>query len=172
MKKKLFLFLLILIFILVALAIFFPHATKENDSPSPVLVTTLPEKKIEETKSDNIKATSKNYGEASEKYKYQIDFNYPFFDGQDNKKIMDTINSQVEKNVQVEVDKYIAEARKNKIAPIFGYLVGTYEYSVSSDKLLSVKIEMEKYLSGGARPQILHVTWNFDLESGKQITSP
>lgn len=118
-----------------------------------------------------VKATKKNYGESSEKYKYQIQFVYPYFDGQIDKKILDSINAQIEKKTQAEVDKYIVEARKNKIAPVPGYLTGKYEYSIESDNILSIKIEMEKILSGAPNSQTIQVVWNYDLKSGKEIIS-
>ena len=118
-----------------------------------------------------VKAIQKNYGESSEKYKYQIQFVYPYFEGQIDKKILDSINAQIEKKTQVEVDKYIAEARKNMVAPIPGYLTGKYEYSIESDNILSIKIEMEKILSGAPNSQTIQVVWNYDLKSGKEIIS-
>jgi hypothetical protein len=168
MKKKVIISLLALILISSAIIIFFSR-TKKVDAPAPSAPAQM-ETKTEAIKPDENKATSKNYQESSEKYKYQISVNYPFFDGLADKKIMDAINSQIEKDVQVEVDRYIAEARRNKIAPTFGYLTGNYTYSVTTEKILSIKIEMEKYLSGGEKPQSFVVTLDFDLGSGKQIS--
>lgn len=170
MKKKIIISLLALIMISVALIIFLPQTTKEN-IPAPS-VPVQSETKTETIKPDENKATPKNYQESSEKYKYQISVNYPFFDGLAEKKIMDAINSQIEKDVQVEVDRYIAEARRNKISPTFGYLTGNYTYSVAPENVLSVKIELEKYLSGGEKTQSFTVTLNFDLANGKQISLP
>jgi hypothetical protein len=170
MKKKIIISLLAFILISVAFVIFFSR-TKKANAPAPSAPDKM-ETKTETIKPDASNATSKNYQESSEKYKYQISVNYPFFDGLAEKKIMDAINSQIEKDVQVEVDRYIAEARRNKIAPTFGYLTGNYIYSVTPENALSIRIEMEKYLSGGASPQSFIVTLNFDLASGKQISSP
>jgi hypothetical protein len=170
MKKKIIISFLALILISALLIIFFSR-TKKVNAPTPSAPDQM-ETKTETIKPDESKAVSKNYQESSEKYKYQISVNYPFFDGLAEKKIMDAINSQIEKDVQVEVDRYIAEARRNKIAPTFGYLTGNYTYSVTPENVLSIKIEMEKYLSGGEKPQSFIVTLNFDLASGKQISSP
>ena len=141
--------------------------SKENITLSPTSASLENEAKSQEK--NNIQATAKNYGEASEKYKYQIQVNYPLFDGMDNKEIQDSINSQIEKRANLEIDKYIAEARKNKIAPIFGYLIGNYKYSVISDRTLSVNMEMEKYLSGAPNSQNLNIVLSYNLESGEQI---
>lgn len=164
--------IIILIFVLLlALAAFFAfsHWTNNKDVPttsSPAIV----ENKKEDVE-PIVKAVQKNYGEGSEKYKYQIQFVYPYFEGQIDKKNLDSINMQIEKKVQVEVDKYIAEARRNKITPIPGYLTGKYEYSIEPDNILSIKIEMEKILSGQSNVQTIQAVWNFDLKSGKEIIS-
>lgn len=171
MKKKIIISLLALVLIFSALIIFFSRA-KKVDAPAQPSAMVQPETKAEATKPDASNATSKNYQESSEKYKYQISVNYPFFDGLAEKKIMDAINSQIEKDVQVEVDRYIAEARRNKISPTFGYLTGNYTYSVTPENVLSIKIELEKYLSGGVSPQSFTFTLEYDLKSGKQIFSP
>jgi hypothetical protein len=170
MKKKIIISFLALILISATFIIFFSR-TKKANAPAPSATAQM-ETKTETTKSDASNAASKNYQESSEKYKYQISVNYPFFDGLAEKKIMDAINSQIEKDVQVEVDRYIAEARRNKIAPTFGYLTGNYTYSVTTENVLSIKIELEKYLSGGEKSQSFVVTFNFDLASGKKISSP
>jgi hypothetical protein len=169
MKKKIIISLLAPVLISMALIIFFSRA-KKVDAPAPS-APTQSETKKETIKPDASNATSKNYQESSEKYKYQISVNYPFFDGLADNKIIDAINSQIEKDVQVEVDRYIAEARRNKIAPTFGYLTGNYTYSVTTENALSVKIDLEKYLSGGEKPQSFTVTLDFDLGSGKKISS-
>lgn len=169
MKKKIVIFFLALVLISVALIIFFSRTNRVN-APAPS-APAQPETKAEAAKLNETKTTAKNYRESSEKYKYQIDISYPFFESLTDQKITDAINSQIDKGVQAEVDRYIAEARKNKIAPTFGYFTGDYEYSVSPEKILSVKIELEKYLSGGANPQGLTVTLDYDLESGKQLPS-
>lgn len=166
MKKIILIIFLILFLVLAVLAIFFLRKSDKNiSSEEPQAVA---ENKVENT-GPSIKATPKNYGESSEKYKYQIQFVYPFFEGLDDKKIQDSINMQVEKKSQVEIDKYIAEARKNKIAPIFGYLTAKYDFSVESDNILSIKIEMEKYLSGASSPQSIQAIWNYDLKTGNEI---
>jgi len=170
MKKKIIISLLALILISSAIILFFSRAN-EVSAPAPS-APVQSETKTETIKPDASNATSKNYQESSEKYKYQISVNYPFFDGSADKKIMDAINSQIEKDVQMEVDRYIAEARRNKIAPTFGYLTGNYTYSVTPENVLSIKIEMEKYLSGGEKSQSFTVTFNFDLASGKRISLP
>jgi hypothetical protein len=170
MKNKIIISFLALILISAAFIIFFSRTKKANAPEQPPAIV-QPETKTETIKPDASKATSKNYQESSEKYKYQISVNYPFFDGLAEKKIMDAINSQIEKDVQVEVDRYIAEVRRNKISPTFGYLTGNYTYSVTTEKILSVKIEMEKYLSGGEKSQSFIVALDFDLGSGKKISS-
>jgi hypothetical protein len=169
MQKKIIISLSALILISAALILFFSRAN-EVSTPAPSTPAQM-ETKTETTKPDISNATSKNYQESSEKYKYQISVNYPSFDGLADKKIMDAINSQIEKDAQVEVDKYIAEARRNKISPTFGYLTGNYTYSVTPENVLSIKIELEKYLSGGEKSQSFTVILDFDLGSGKQVYS-
>lgn len=169
MKKKIFLSLSALILISAALIFFFSRTNKAK-APAPS-VQPQPETKAETAKPNETNATAKNYRESSEKYKYQIDVSYPFFEGLADQKITGSINSQIDKAVQAEVDKYIAEARRNKISPIFGYLTGKYTYSVTPENVLSIKIEIEKYLSGGANPQSFVVALDYDLGSGKQLLS-
>jgi hypothetical protein len=169
MKKKILISISVLVLISATIIIFFSR-TKKADAPAPSTPAQM-EAKTETIKPDASNATSKNYQESSEKYKYQISVNYPFFDSLAEKKIMDAINSQIEKDVHTEVDRYIAEARRNKIAPAFGYFTGNYTYSVTPANVLSIKIELEKYLSGGEKPQSFVVTFDFDLGSGKQISS-
>lgn len=168
MKKNVYIILVAAV-ILLALGVIFifrPKPSKETATPPTPPVTENETGKIAK---DQSAATAKNYQESSEKYKYQIAVVYPFFNSLADKKILDIINSQIDKSVQVEVDSYIAEARKNKIAPSFGYLTGNYTYSVSDGKILSVKLEMEKLLSGAAHPDNYQVILNYDLSSGKQI---
>ncbi|MFA6047320.1 MAG: hypothetical protein WCV59_02250 [Parcubacteria group bacterium] len=166
MKKYIY---IILVIIIVLAAVFFISRSKPSKETATPPATPVAENKAEKIVEDQSAATAKNYQESSEKYKYQIAVVYPFFDSLADKKILDSINSQIDKSVQLEVDKYIAEARKNKIAPSFGYLTGNYTYSVSDGKVLSVKLEMEKLLSGGADPSNYSVTLNYDLENGRQI---
>lgn len=171
MKKKVFLSVFVLIPALTAYFVFFQKSIKKNVSTQPEQIQ--PESKTEDAKSDTadeITAISKNYSESSEKYKYQISINYPFFENLPDKKIADLINSQIETQVQKEVDKYIAEARRNKITPAFGYLTGNYEYFVSYENILSVKIEGEKYLSGATGISVFFIDLNYNLKSGEQIS--
>lgn len=170
MRKKVIIFIFILVLIFVTFVFFFLRSDKKESSPlAPSYQLENKTGGIEpNNQSANIQATSKNYRESSEKYKYQIDVSYPFFDSLEDKKAMDAINMQLEKEIQKEIDKYIAEARKNKIAPAFGYLTGNYEYSATDDNTLSVKVSMEKYLSGAANPNNFFLTFNYDLGSGKQ----
>jgi len=168
MKRGIYIILVVIV-ILLTLGVFFIFRSERSEptkeTVSPPLTT---EKKTEKVAIDQSAATAKNYRESSEKYKYQIDVSYPVFNGSADKKILDIINSQIEKSVNMEVDKYIAEARKNKIAAIFGYLTGNYTYSVGDGNILSVKMEMEKYLSGAANPHTYSIILNYDLVSGKQ----
>lgn len=163
-------FFLISVLIFAGIFVFFPQSEKK-DTLAPA-VSSQPEAKAENaapTQAQNNKAASKNYSESSEKYKYQISINYPAFQDIADKKITDAINAQIETKVQAEIDKYIAEARRNKISPNFGYFTGNYEYSVTPENVLSVKIEGQKYLSGAASAQDFSFSISFDLASGKQI---
>ena len=172
MKNKIFFLFFALVLIFVTLFVIFPKSAKKNVStPS---ASNQEENKTKETKSDdanNIQATPKNYRESSEKYKYQISVNYPFFENLPDKKIRDLINSQTETKVQEEIDLYIAQARRNKITPAFGYLTGDYEYSIASENILSIKIEGEKYLSGATDSQNFSISIDYDLGNGKQIST-
>lgn len=162
--KKIIIIAILALLAVSAFFIFQPKTPKETIMPAPVA-----EKKAEKVAPDQSQAIAKNYRESSEKYKYQIDVSYPAFESLADKKILDAINIQIEKDVQKEVDRYIAEARKNKIAPTFGYLTGKYEYSVEGGKTLSVKLDLEKILSGSTSSQNISVILDYDLESGKKI---
>ena len=163
--KKIIIIIILALLAVSAFFIFRPKTPKETAAPPPTT-----EKKSEKIVPDQSQATAKNYRESSEKYKYQIDVSYPAFSSLAEKKILDAINSQIERDVQKEVDSYIAEARKNKIAPTFGYLTGKYEYSVEGGKTISVRLDLEKILSGSTSPQNISVILNYDLESGEKIT--
>lgn len=123
---------------------------------------------VEENKTGSSGVVPKNYRESSEKYKYQIDVSYPAFQNIADKNTLDSINSQINNRIQQEVDKYIAEARRNKVAAIFGYLTGNYTNSIEGNTL-SVKMEMEKYLSGAAKAENYSFDLNYDLKTGKEI---
>jgi uncharacterized membrane protein len=164
--KKIIIIAILALLAVSAFFIFRPKNPEETAAPEPAA-----EIKPEKIVPDQSQATAKNYRESSEKYKYQIDVSYPVFSTLADKKILDAINSQIEQDVQKEIDSYIAEARRNKIAPTFGYLTGKYEYSVEGGKTISVRLDLEKILSGSTSPQNISVTLNYDLESGKKITS-
>ncbi|HLN19423.1 MAG TPA: hypothetical protein VK255_04625 [Patescibacteria group bacterium] len=166
MKKNIIIILIPFFFIVFALAVFLQKSTKENSSQIPI-AKKEPEAVKEKPPTD--KDTAKNYRESSEKYKYQIDVSYPAFINLAEKNILDSINSQIEKRINQEVDKYIAEARKNKIAAIFGYLTGNYTYSIENNDVLLVKMEMEKYLSGAAKSENYLLELRYNLKTGKQI---
>lgn len=165
MKTKIAIIIFAAIIIIAAVNIFKPKNTKEEASPNQ-----KPEKNpiVIQNKVDNSNVTLKNYRESSEKYKYQIDVSYPAFQNIADKNILDSINTQIDRRIQQEVDKYIAEARRNKIAAIFGYLSGNYTNSVDGNTL-SVKMEMERYLSGGPKAETYSFEMNYDLKTGKQI---
>lgn len=117
----------------------------------------------------------KNISENDTTVSYVIQAIYPVFKGVANTPAETRINDLVANYVNDEIKNFkngVAERKTNISIPqnLKSYLIINYQVEYLSDKLVSIIFNEESMLAGDAHPGHKTTTFNYNLESNKEIT--